>query len=609
MEELRKGKSQSFASLFREIIGRLPMRRRKQFWILFAAMVSVACLETVATVGIALFASTVSSPEEVLHSDYIISARRILGVDFFNNVQGLIISVSALVMSLIVLKNGIQVLLRYQTTRFAYLMDEFFGAMLFNGFLRMPYEWHLSKNTADIILAVEWRVFLGSNFVKSSFQILSDTLVVAFLLLALFLAQPIISIMLVVVLGCTAYFIHTRMHLLQEKAADQCRRCDQSINREVTKGIHGIKDLKVSGRISCFLRYFKRDANPLARYRGLQSFYLVAPIGLLETIGFLMLTSTVCLMVLIMESSAAEVAGIITLLAVAAWRVIPAINRILGGFTAIRSVLPYTQNEIRYVEEIEATAKTEHGLYVETPRKFAFKKEIRMDNISFAYGSNGAPCVIKDVSFRIGKGQTVGFVGSSGGGKSTIVDILIGLLPPTSGQLVIDGCKLEEESRYAWMSSVGYVPQSPYIYDGSLAGNVAFGFDGPEIDRDFVLKCCEMAYMQDFLRELTHGIDTDIGERGVRLSGGQQQRVAIARALYSKPEVLIFDEATSSLDTKSEKAIQNTIYSLKGKHTLIIIAHRLSTVMDCDLLVWIEKGRIRMIDTPENVLSEYEYKQ
>ena len=608
MQKLKKDKSQSFVSLFNQIFNRFPKHRKKQFWILFSAIVFVAFLETISTVGIALFASTVSSPEEVLHSEYTITILRILDADFFNTVQGIIISMSVLVMFLLVLKNSIQVLVTYKTTRFAYLMDEYFGEMLFNGFLRMPYKWHLTKNTADIILALEWRIFIGSSFIKSSFQILSDTLIVLFLLLTLLFAQPIISITLILVLGGTAYLIHTRMHLFLEKTADRCRKYDKSINREVTKGIHGIKDLKISGRISTFLRYFKKNAYPLAQYRGLQSFYLILPKGLLETIGFLMLTSIVCLMVLFKESPTANVAGIITLLAVAAWRVLPAINRILGGFTSFKSILPYTQNEIGYIEEIEAITESENNVNFEIHNKFRFNKEIKVDNLSFAYGSNGAPNVIKEISFRINKGQTVGFVGRSGAGKSTIVDILIGLLPPSTGQLLIDGNKLNAVSRFVWMSSVGYVPQSPYIFDGSLAGNIAFGFDEKEIDRDFVLKCCEMAYMQDFLDELTHGIDTEIGERGVRLSGGQQQRVAIARALYSKPEVIIFDEATSSLDSKSEKAIQNTIYRLKGKHTLIIISHRLSTVMDCDFLIWIEKGRIKMIDTPDKVLSEYEYK-
>ena len=214
--------------------------------------------------------------------------------------------------------------------------------------------------------------------------------------------------------------------------------------------------------------------------------------------------------------------------------------------------------------------------------------------------------VLNDISFLIKKGQTIGFIGISGAGKSTLVDILIGLLVPSKGKVFIDGSELDDMGRQAWMKTVGYVPQSPYIYDGTLAGNVAFGLRDSEIDRELVLDCCHRASLHDVLAELPDGIDTPIGERGVRLSGGQQQRVVIARALYPRPEVMIFDEATSSLDAKSEKGIQDTIYGLRGKQTLIIIAHRLTTVKDCDLLFWIEDGRIKMADTADKVLNEYE---
>jgi ABC-type multidrug transport system fused ATPase/permease subunit len=185
------------------------------------------------------------------------------------------------------------------------------------------------------------------------------------------------------------------------------------------------------------------------------------------------------------------------------------------------------------------------------------------------------------------------------------VDLLIGLLEPAKGTIQVDDKVLTRGLLPKWLKITGYVPQSPYIYDGTLAENVAFGMDNINIDRYRVRKCCSMASMDDFINDLPDNIDSLIGERGVKLSGGQQQRVAIARALYNRPELMIFDEATSSLDTKSEKAIQKTIYSFKGKQTLIIIAHRLTTVEDCDKVIWLEKGRIKMIGKSEKVLRVY----
>ena len=235
----------------------------------------------------------------------------------------------------------------------------------------------------------------------------------------------------------------------------------------------------------------------------------------------------------------------------------------------------------------------------------AFSQDIEFKNVSFAYEGTAVD-VLRDLSFRIKRGKTIGIVGVSGSGKSTLIELITGLFNPSKGCILVDGEILNTDKLPGWLGLIGYVPQSPYIYDGTLAENVAFGNHGVEIDYDQVKECCRMAAMQDFMDDMSHGLNSYIGERGVKLSGGQQQRVAIARALYNGPEIMIFDEATSSLDTKSEKAIQQTIYSFKGKQTLIIIAHRLSTVVDCDSLIWLEKGSIKMIGTPADVLALYQ---
>ena len=242
----------------------------------------------------------------------------------------------------------------------------------------------------------------------------------------------------------------------------------------------------------------------------------------------------------------------------------------------------------------------------EQSRAFTFKDRIRFDHVFFAYQGSETP-VLHDLCFDIKKGDTVGIIGTSGAGKSTLVDLLIGLLKPNQGTIAIDNKPLTPAWLPQWLAVTGYVSQSPYIYDATLAENVAFGMDPKDIDREQVKKCCTMASMDDFVHDLYHGIDSFIGERGVRLSGGQQQRVAIARALYNNPEVIIFDEATSSLDSRSEKSIQNTIYSYKGHQTLAVIAHHLTTVEDCDTLIWLEKRRIKMTGPPDQVLPAFKH--
>ncbi len=290
------------------------------------------------------------------------------------------------------------------------------------------------------------------------------------------------------------------------------------------------------------------------------------------------------------------------LLGIAAWRILPALNRIISSLTRIRVAIPFIQSELEYLDQ--SVHNVESCNLATTDSLFqGFNRELKLKNVNFKY-ETGTNFIINNISFTIGKGETIGIIGASGSGKSTLVDLIIGLLAPVSGDLEIDSKPMNKDNFTNWVQHLGYVSQSPYIYDGSLVENVAFGVPTEKIDRKKVVSCCRMASM-DFLEGLSDGIDTRVGERGIRLSGGQQQRIAIARALYCDPEVLIFDEATSSLDSKSEKAIQQTMYSFKGQRTLIIIAHRLSTVEECDRLLWIHDGKLRMMDKPDVVLPNY----
>lgn len=599
-----KRKTESFINVFGEIFSRFPRDRKKQFWLLLIYMIFVSVVATISIGAIALFAAAFSSPENILNSKYIISAQNILQMDFLKSPRGIMMFLSFLMVFSVALKNILESIMLYWVARYGATIEAYFGDVIFRGLIYMPYEWHINRNSADIILALQWRSYIGSSFINTVLKTMSDMFLVIFLMLAVLLANPLISIVVFLLSGIIAYLSYSKINHLQEREAERCRVYEQAINRQVAKGIHGIKDVKVSGRTS-FLKDFNDASYACARIRGMRSFFCKLPIGLLETIGFAVLSGAVVFMIFFTKSSAMEATAVISLLIVAAWRVLPAISRIMGGFIAIRNILPYIRVEMEYIKDIELNAVYPSILGDDSSKDLSFDNEIQLKNIHFFYQSSNSN-ILEDINFRIKKGQTIGIVGCSGVGKSTLVDIIIGLLKPSRGQIIVDGCELDMQNRHAWMKKLSYVPQAPYILDGSIAENIAFGVKDCEIDRDFVLECCRMAYMQDVLDILPHGIDTLIGERGVRLSGGQRQRVAIARALYNRPELMVFDEATSSLDSKSEGAIQDTINALKGMKTLIIVAHRLKTVEKCDFLVWLESGKIKLVGTPENVLCEYE---
>ena len=564
-------------------------------------MICVASLETMALGSVAFFASAVTDPANVLSSKYVDFVKQIIEADFLNSAKGLIVASGMLMFFLIIIKNGVKAVANYGMTRFSVTMEAYFGEILLNGFLKLPYQWHLTCNTADLVNAVQWRTFLGRSFFQPCLSIFNDVLMVSLMLILLFVVQPLVSFIVIVVLGGSACFIYTVIRGLIDRMATIARNYQLAINKETTMAVHGIKDVKLSQKEDGFVLKFVDNAVPLSRIFAIQKFYGDSPVLILETIGFGMLCLSICVMLLKFDITTAYVTGTMALLAVTAWKVLPAVSQILNSVTTIRNSLPYISNQIQYFTLIEA----DKSITQDNPvQPFDFSKSIKFNNVGFSYQDNRLE-VIHDLSFEIEKGNTVGIIGTSGAGKSTLVDLLIGLLKPVKGTILVDDQILTRELLPSWLKITGYVSQSPYIYDGTLAENVAFGMESSSIDRARVRECCTMASMDNFIHDLPNGIDSFVGERGIRLSGGQQQRVAIARALFKKPEIMIFDEATSSLDTKSEKAIQETIYSLKGKQTLIIIAHRLSTVSDCDKVIWLEKGMMRMFDEPEKVIRNY----
>ena len=564
-----------------------------------------ALLETSALAAIAFFASTVSDPEAVLDSKYINILKEYLDSVFLFSVKGLIVGSGIVMIILVISKNIVKGFVSYWVTRFGAILEVHFGKILLGGFLNMSYEWHLSRNSADLVMAMNWRGYFGRNFITAILNLFNDLLMVIVMLLVLLFVQPVISLIVLVVLGGTSAFIYGNIRRRLDKIATVARDYQLAINKEVTMAIHGVKDVKISKKENNFGKKFTDDAIPLARIFGLQRFLSGAPVFILETAGFIMLAVSIWIMMFFSGSSTAVITGTIALLAVTAWKVLPAVARILGSITALRNSLPFIISQIKYINQIENVAISSNPSKNPVMLAPIFEKSIKFENVSFSYSGSELQA-LSDLNFLIEKGKTIGIIGTSGAGKSTLVELITGLFTPSKGRILVDGKVLNKDLLPDWFGLIGYVPQSPYIYDSTLAENVAFGSRGDEIDRERVIECCNMASMQDFMDNLPNGIDSFIGERGVKLSGGQQQRVAIARALYDGPEIMIFDEATSSLDTSSEKAIQKTIYSFKGKQTLIIVAHRLSTVIGCDYLIWLETGIVKMIGKPREVLANYQ---
>ena len=596
------GKAAKIIPLFKDLFSRITARKKKQMYLLLFGMVIAAVVETVTLGLIAFFISSLSSPDRAMGSGYVEKIKEMLpwGLEaLLNTPESFVLTASIAVFVFIILKNVSLSLVKYASVRYAASLQAFFGDLLLQKFLQAEYSWYVKENPSNLVNSVNWRVHVG-RFFQSLFQMTTDLFLVIVVLTGLFFLQPAVTLVVFAVLGSAAGVIFFSI----KKRIDRESRNVRDLNREsfieASKAVHGIKDVKIFRKERHFNTLFSKRVYRLARLRGRQQVLAASPIWFLETIAFFGLVSAIVVMFFFFETTTEQVFSVIALIAVAAWRLLPAVNRISSSVTQIRITIPFIETVLSYIdippqEQMYRTAGKKAGA--------VFDKQLEISHLFFSYSGNG-DYALSDVSCTIEKGRTVGVIGHSGAGKSTFVDVFIGLLKPGSGNLVLDGHPFTEEMLLQWRKNIGYVSQFPYIYHGTLAENIAFGEQEEDIDREQVLKACKMASI-DFLDQLHEGIDTVIGERGIRLSGGQQQRVAIARALYREPDVLIFDEATSSLDTKSEKEIQKTIYSFKETKTLVIIAHRLSTVEDCDKIMWLENGKVVAIGPATEIIKNY----
>ena len=497
------------------------------------------------------------------------------------------------------LKTVMLALLTWCQSRYSQMVSMHLGVRLFQGYMRAPYIWHTGQKISDLIMTLNWRANTGL-FLFQSLQALSQLLVVATLLVAICCMAPLAGILVVSITGMAAWGVFRCSRRWVRKYSQQCADAQQASMKLIHTGLNGIRDILICGQQEKFIDQYIRAETRFMQGQSVLPVFPPLPSWILEFIGICLLLSTV-LLLRWQEATLAYTSATLALLAAVAWRLLPIMNRVVQGLLQMQQMLPMVEPILQKVQEVETLP-----LPAAEERPCPLRKEIRFEHVSFRYPNTSAEHknALQDISLRIPKGSMIGLIGPSGAGKSTIVSLLTGLYTPSSGKILVDGQVLDDSLRTGWMRGIGYVPQNPFLLNGSLAENIAFSQWGQKIERQHVEECCRMAAM-DFVNDLEDGIDTIIGERGVRLSGGQLQRVSIARALYERPQLIIFDEATSALDRATEQAIQKTIEGLRKNMTVIIIAHRLTTVERCDCLYWVKNGTIHLYGEPQNVLKNY----
>ena len=456
------------------------------------------------------------------------------------------------------------------------------GRHLFDVYLQQPYEFHTQRNSALLVRNSQNSASMLAGIIDPALGILADTLVTIGLFGLVMLLEPVGTLVTIVSFGISAVtFRRFTNERIRRWGAAQNHHKGMML-KHLQQGFGGVKDLKVLGRESFFVDRYgdELDANASV-WRRFTLAQVLPRIGLenLTVIGLALLVSTM----VFAGYDSTHILPIIGLFGAAAFRLLPAVNRTVSNLQTIK-----WNQEIAYELYDDLKLPIEQK-QIGNQSRSTFES-IDFSDVSFGY-VGAAQKSLQDISLKISHGEAVGLVGPSGSGKSTLVDVLLGLLAPQSGEVRVNGLPIREKLDI-WRTTVGYVPQTIFLIDDSLRRNIAFGLPNKEIDEKCVEQAIELAQLKDFVAGLPDGLETVVGERGVRLSGGQRQRIGIARALYNQPEVLVLDEATSSLDTETEQGVMQAVQALQGTKTVIIVAHRLSTVEYCDRLYRLESSRI-----------------
>ena len=491
-------------------------------------------------------------------------------------------------------------LLTWRQASFSQAVNLEMGQRLFHGFVHAPYLWHVEQRVSDLSMALSWRNSVGL-YGFAVVQALGQLAVAALLIMVVLVVTPLAGSVVLAGTALCSYVMFRLSRKLVDKYSQELTAAQRDSNRVSHTALYGVRELMIYRQQAPFEAHYLQHEGRVAHAQALLPLCHPLPSWVLEWMGMVLLLGAVVLLYW-QGAGVARTVGTLTLLAAVAWRLLPTMNKLVQQLLMMQQQIPQIEPVLRKLDEVAALPRTDAVTAQDCP----LRQELRLEDVSFRYPSTptGKPDALRHLHIRIPRGSMVGFVGPSGAGKSTIVGLLTGLFPPTAGRITVDSQPMDAALREGWIRRIGYVPQSPFLLNASIAENVAFSHWGTTLDRERVRQCCRMAAM-DFVDELEQNIDTVIGERGVRLSGGQVQRVAIARALYNDPQFILFDEATSALDGAAEQAIQHTINSLREHMTLVVVAHRLSTVEACDYVYWVDKGMVRMEGNPKQVLPAY----
>ena len=576
-------------NIYKKLMVLLDKKQKQKMLLLIFIMLIGGVLETLGVSSILPVMNVVLEENAVENHAYLQFVCRLFGID---NTRDLMILVMLGLVIIFAVKNIFLFFQQKVQLRFVYTNQFATSRRMMINFMQRPYEYYLNADTAVIQRNITSDVNNMYGLILALLQLISECIVFVCLVAVSLVTDVWMSVTVTLLLLVVLLVIKCVLKPIMKRAGEENQDYYSGLYKWIDQSVMGIKEIKIACREHYFINEYSKCGagyvNAVQRY----NLYNATPRLLIETVAIAGMVLYM-MMQLLRGTGAIDIMPQITLLALVAMRLIPCANRINNHLTSIAYFEPFfmgvsdnLQEEIRD-ESIDYAAETyQQKVDVE---KLEIRDKIELKNITYKY-PNTEVLIFNNADMEIPIGKSVGIVGTSGSGKTTVVDILLGLLRLQSGEILADGVEVREHYR-EWLKNIGYIPQSIFMIDASIRKNVAFGYADEEIDDAKVWEALKEAQLDEFVRGLPEGLDTSIGERGIRISGGQRQRIGIARALFEDPEVLVLDEATSALDNDTEAAIMESINRLHGRKTLIIIAHRLQTIEKCDMVYRIENGK------------------
>ena len=587
-------------TIIKQLFNLLTPSQRKRFFVLQVLVVIMAIVEIIGIASILPFMALVGDMTLIQQDTYIGQLYQISGID---SVSQFIFLLGVIVLVMLFLSASVSMYTVWKLSMFAHRIGVEISSSLYTYYLRQNWLFHTKVNSSQLTKKIATETQRITQGVLVPLMHMNAKVVLALLLsLTLFVYDPKVAIIGLLTFSLAYIFLYKIVRSQLAQNGKKISEMNEQRFRLKSEGFGGIKDILLLGRGNDLIKRFNKTGDTLAHSHGANAALAQAPRYFMELVAF----GTMILLVLYLVSSHNGNLGIIlpilSVYALAGFKLLPAFQQIYASAATIKGSISAFES---IQQDLRNSIKIDNKIVTADKNFLPLKEKISLENITFTYPGKAIPA-INQLNMQIPVNSLIGVVGSSGAGKSTLIDIILGLIVPQKGQLKVDDTIINSQNSRSWQNMIGFVAQSIYLSDGSIAENIAFGIQKSQIDLEKVRDTLKLAQLTELVNGLENDIETLVGERGVQLSGGQQQRIGIAIALYHDAELLVFDEATSSLDGITEKMIMESIINLTGQKTIVLIAHRLKTVQKCDQIFFIDEGKVIDQGTYERLIKTNE---